>query len=320
MSRIIVFFSIVLLVFSGTARGMGVFWQAQDYLMEAILQVERMDLDEDGKDELIILGRNYEARETFIYALTWSGREWLVLWQSPNLFETASPIYMAVGDFRGSGPELLVMTNTKYRIYHWSSKGFEEVWSGANTFPVRLATGLARTEGVDYLIRTRLARTTELTVFDELVLLMWQEPEGFVELSRTGEISHIRALNAADIGGSGQTEVFTETGEAMARGEVQVWQITPQNKFKRLFAGTLSSSPVFAMAGGDFLAKSLLVIGDNAGRINLYGLTGNGLQSEGKQLRVGYGLVSAAVGTFTGNQSNEIAMVRYPAELMLISE
>ena len=77
--KIVSLFIVVFLLFSPPPSVSGSLWQEEGYLLEAILQVEAMDVDGDGRDELIVLGRNYEAREVFIYTLTWSGSEWLVL-------------------------------------------------------------------------------------------------------------------------------------------------------------------------------------------------------------------------------------------------
>ena len=59
--------------------------------------------------------------------------------------------------------------------------------------------------------------------------------------------------------------------------------------------------------GEGILGKSCSVVGDNTGRVNTTGLPGGQLSVTGDQLRVGYGLVWAAVGRFTGNPNNEIA-------------
>jgi len=318
--KIVSFFIVVFLLFSTPAFGKRILWQAEGYLLEAILQVEAMDVDGDGRDELIVLGRNYEAREVFIYTLTWSGSEWLVLWKSPNLYETASPVAIAVGNFRGQGVELVALTNTFYRLYQWSSQGFVEVWHGANPFPVRLAVGVSVSGPQDYLVRTKLARQTDWTVFDQLVLLVWQEGKGFVQVASSAEIGHVRGITAVDLEPDGAMEVVVEKGDVMASGEVQVWQIRDNARFQRTYATTLSSSPIFALGGGEFLGRPVLVVGDNTGRVNTYGFTGGQLSVTGDQLRVGYGLVWAAVGRFTGNPNNEIALVRYPAELMLITD
>jgi hypothetical protein len=75
------------------------------YLAEGLLQISSKDMNSDGNDEILLIGRDYVDPQAILYIVKAATKEPELLWKSPNIMENKSPVLLTVGKFvAGSQP------------------------------------------------------------------------------------------------------------------------------------------------------------------------------------------------------------------------
>src|SRR5690625_1466984 len=111
-------------------------YRQDEFLMQALLQTAAGDFFGDGRTGVAVSGRNYEAKEAFVHLVYWDGQRFHSVWRSDNVWEEASHVAIAAGDFRGTGRvQLAVMTVEKTRLFQWDDGTMALVYEGAGLEP-----------------------------------------------------------------------------------------------------------------------------------------------------------------------------------------
>lgn len=297
------------------------------FLMETLLHVVPVP-NGLGFDDLVVLGRNYETREVRIHRVRWRRDGFELLWTSPNLFEWASPVAMAVGDFRGRGErEVAVATRSSVRLFRGAADGMEEVWSGPNPLgAAEEAVALAFRPGEpDRLGLTRTRRGEGVEAVKEVGWLSWTN-RGWRRRAGTLTVPALRSLASARLEADGGTGLIVERGHGTGPGSVDVWRPGPGG-LRRVTSQTLRPAAVFALGAGPVAHDGLAVngtdgvaMGDNRGRVGLYRWKDDGtLEPLGEPIPVGWALTSVAVADVTGDGRGEVVVLGYPARLHLVA-
>jgi len=281
-----------------------------------------------GFDDLVVLGRNYETREARIHRLRWRGDGFELLWTSDNLFEWASPIAMAVGDFRGRGErEVAVATRSSLRLFRTEGDGMAEVWAGPNPLgAAEEAVALAFRSGEpDRLGLTRTRRGKDVEAVKEVEWLSWT-PRGWRRRAGTLAVSSLRSLASVRRGFDGGPVLIVERGHGTGPGSVDVWRPGPAG-LRRVTSQTLRPAAVFALGAGPVAydgsgphGPERVAMGDNHGRVGLYRWGDDGaLEPVGEPIPVGWAITAAAVADVTGDGRGEVVVLGYPARLHLVA-
>lgn len=291
-------------------------YRRESFLMQALLQAEAGDFLGDGRTGLAVSGRNYETNEAYVHVLYWDGTDFQVVWRSPNLWEPASHVAIAAGDFTGAGrTQLAVLTDQRLRLFQWDRGAMvqihEQPGMGA---PAEI--GVVRHPDHPYdLIAVSRRQGVDLDYVPRksIELIGWLGGR-FRPLWETETIGRVRALTGGDLTGNGYSEIIVEVGNNMTPGSVQIWAWR-DGAYRRLEDAPLRSAPAFglATAGGG----RLLVVADDRGRAAVYEMRDR-LTLLGESAPLGWAVASAAAGDFFGDGGVQAVVIGYPSRLHVV--
>jgi hypothetical protein len=285
------------------------------YLLEAILQVQALDLGADHRAELLVAGKNYTNRELFVYYLGFSraGKP-LVKWRSANLFEAGSILWMAVGNFSGAGQELLVVTKRNYYFYDFDQNGFKLI-TKSNSDGGSLAVAAADLDG-DAITELILVKVGGITgnAYNCAVEIRKKIDGKFTMVYQSGLFGNIRAITAGDADHDGQMELAVEEGLRLNTGKIHFYhfinnRLSEIEKFQPANGGA-----IYAMKVRDFPDGARFVIGSTKGKINILKWNNDSLRPSASELTVKSSLVDLEVADLTGDGQPELITVGYPAK------
>ncbi|MCL6614438.1 MAG: VCBS repeat-containing protein, partial [Firmicutes bacterium] len=199
-------------------------FRQEGFRFEAVLSAAAADLDGDGRDELILAGRNYLDREACAEILGWEAGSFALEWRSPNLLEPESSL-LALPVRLADGPALVVLTRSCYRIFRRLDEGYAQIAEGSMPFAAEEgASADLDGDGTDELILSATLRNTKSGREKNLRVLSFSEGV-FVPLVSSDPVGNVRGLAAGDLDLDGRAEVVAEIGVATKPGEFQVFRL-----------------------------------------------------------------------------------------------
>lgn len=313
-----------LAVFAGGPTAAALGWQrVSTYPGPApyVLHVAAGDLDGDGADELVLVGRDYERQEDRLHV--WGCRQPSPGSTSPCPLEprvlgptSKGPlghVALAVADLLGAGrAQVLVAMDSRVELWSLHPGGsLGLVWQGEYGTSVEQLAPL-RLPGIRGAVAMAAVRTRPR--WEKRLEVAGWTGSGFTKLWDGVPVGPMRSLAAADLVGDGQSELVMDVGSGNDAGQAQVWRWDGQ-AFVRAGAQRLRDAPVFALAAaavGGPGAAQLVLVADDRGRVSLYRWGSQGFVRVGDGETLGWSLVSAAVGDFDGDGTPEAVVVEYP--------
>lgn len=322
------YFRIILLLFFGlliqisaTFSSYKIVLDDSKFLMEGLFQILVTDLDENVQSEVVVAGKNYTGQELFIYWLTIDNNfKPVVKWQSENLFEDRSVLWVTTGKFQNDKQQLLGVTNTKFYVYQVENDGLQltEQFSH-NLKPLNITAGDIDGDGKDEVIVARIGQVTS-KIYNGYIEVWKLENGQWTEIAETGLLGNIRGISAGDINEDGQAEIFVEEGPQLDSGNIHVISYK-ENKFTEI---SLLKKPVkgavYSLKVRKFPEGMRLLTGSSSGRINVFNWNGLNLIKESTELSFSSGLVDLETADLNNNQQLEIYVLGYPQRLIILNQ
>lgn len=304
-------------------------WRGTIPEVDVALRVEPVPGGPGAADRVAVLGRSYETNEVRLYLLEWRGSRLETAWVSTNLFERASPVALAAGDFRGQGRgELAVVTRSTVRLFAGPADGddvppvLEEVWAGANPVDTVLEAVAARFRAGEphRLGLTRVRSVEEGLPHKEILWFRWWNGRW----RRSGlplAVGSLRAVVSGVFTGGEGDDLIVERGAGTDSGWVDLWEGNGL-RYKRRLSQTLRPAAIFALGAGtvDGSPEMWLAVGDNRGRVGLYAWEGEaGFSPWGEPVPVGWGLTDLTLADVTGDGTKEMVVLGYPNRVHVVA-
>lgn len=286
------------------------------FLMQALLQAEAGDFLGDGRTGLVVSGRNYEANEAFVHLLYWDGTQFATVWRSDNLWEPASHVAIAAGDFTGVGrTQLAVLTDEHLRLFQWDGAAMNEVHRQPSVgAPAEIGVVRHPDHPYDLIAVTRRHGVDlDYTPRKGIELIGWLGGR-FRPLWETETIGRVRALTGGDLTGNGFSEIIVDVGNGMGPGAVQVWT-WQDGAYRRMQDAPFRSVPAFGLTTAE--DGRLLIAADDRGRVAVYRIQSE-LQLLGESASLGWAVASAAAGDFFGDGGVQAVVLGYPNRLHVV--
>ena len=290
------------------------------FRFEAILSLAARDLDDDGRAELVLAGRNYLDKEACLEILRWENKNFTPIWRSPNLIESESTL-LGLTVTRPDGPAVVALTRTTYRIYRHRGGVYAEEARGVLGFTAdeEAASGDLDGDGCDELIVAETLRNTKAGREKALRTLTWREGR-FVAGPPSEAVGNIRALAAGDLDGDGHAEVVVDTGVTTGTGSFRVFRWT---------SGVLRQSasrvePMPSASYGLSIGRQFpepgqaLIAACQPGRVRSFRLFTGGLTPAETDLSFSGSPVSLTIGDLDGDRREEVILAGYPARLQVL--
>ncbi len=319
-----IFFVILLLIMQIAAYSpeYKVVFQEQEFMMESIHQVLATDLDGNGQSELIVTGKNYTTQEFFISQLVLSPDfKPVAQWQSPNLFENLSVLWVSAGKFNSGQPQLLAVTNKNLYFYQADKEGLTLAKQELHNFTKILcvAGGDVNGDGRDELILARIGKVAK-KFYDGLVQVWQLNDDMPVLLAESGLLGNIRSITAGDLDGDGKSEIIVDEGERFAPGNLHIFSLA-ESKLEELgCAKKAVGSAVYSMIVAGFPGEVRLVTASSGGKVNFFIWKNNALTPVGAALPFDGELVSVAALPFREEKLPELIVVGYPHIFSILTQ
>ncbi len=300
------------------ARELPEVYRQEGFLMQVLLAAAAGNVTGAGRTELVLSGRNYETQENYVFLLRWNGGGFAVIWKSPNLYEPASHLAVAVGDFTGLGrDQIAVLTRTRWRIYAWQDGRMqlihEEAGWGA---PEEVGVVRHPDHPLDLIAISRQHSVINDVPQKGVELVGWRSGR-FRLLWETPTIGRVRAITGGDLTGDGAWEVIVEAGVGNTPGTVEVWQ-WDEGGYVALNREELRPAAVFALATAPSGREHWLAVADDRGRAGLYRFR-NGFELVAESDRtLGWAIASVAAGDFFGDGGLQLVVIGYPSRLHVL--
>ena len=288
-----------------------------------VLQVAVADLDGDGGDEVIALGRNYELQEDRLYVLGCRRQgpdcQLTTLVEGPRLLGPLGNVALAAGRFTGQErAEILTASGSSLRLWVWTGRELRRIWEGSVGAPVEQAV-MVQLPGLTGAVAMALVYTQPVW-HKRLAVFRWGG-SSFEPLTRPVNAGPVRSMAALDLLGDGLSELVLEIGEGNGPGSFQLWR-WDGSVFARAGSAQLRHAAVFALGGGPVHPpegpREQLLVADNRGQVALYAWQDGSFTRIGEVQSLGWSLVSAVTGDLDGDGIAEAVVVEYPNLLHLL--
>lgn len=295
-------------------------WFRDDnFLMDGLMQVSAADLKGDGRDELLLIGRDYIDRQIQLHIFDQMTTPLEPCWTSENIMEDKSPIQLMTGRFTEDGRTVAItMTNQRLDIFGWDeTKGYHLLTSFEHSlFPAETAAVDWDGDGRDELLVVRVAKAGSKHYFKQPEIYRVEERE--LHLISVGPVlGNIRSVTAGDLDGDGRHEVIVEEGVGSRAGVFRVY--SPGDTFDewklRWGPETLIPAPIYGMTVAKVGEENYLFAASERGRLSFVRWENGKLVSD-NIMGFGAGLVSVAVGDF--GEGINLALIAYPQSLRLL--
>ncbi len=298
-------------------------FQDDRYLMEGLFQALEADLDQDGRPELILSGKNYIGRELFVYWLDGTADfKPVVRWQSPNLFEERSILWIACGKFSGEKNQLLALTETAGYLYEFGDGTLALARQFAHKLqPLTVAAGDIDGDGRSELVIGTIGKITS-KIYDGVVQV-WRLGESGPELAAQtqGTVGNIRGITAGDLDGDGLAEILVEEGLSTKSGRIHRFQFSENKLVERNALKNPSSGAIYGMKVKTTADGPRLFTASHNGKLNVFALDASGQWTvDGKERSFNCSFVDLDLADLNGDGSPELIFAGYPQRLWILSK
>lgn len=290
------------------------------YLAEGLLQISGVDMNSDGHDEILLIGRDYVEPQAVLYVLNATNKEPELVWKSPNIMESKSPVHLTTGKFKpGERPQAAVVTNHHVLLFAWdANEGYRQIASiSHNLSPWEVTAGDWNQDGLDELLVTRAEKSNAQGFIKRIEVYQIQDTDLKI-LSTSPNLGNIRSLTAGDLDGDHRDEIVVEIGKVNSPGSFSV--IGTGEEGWKLKAGPLKlvKSAVFGMNITSFKGVATLCTASDRGKANLFVWKNGGLEQI-DDLSFSAGLAAIAAGRFWPEREG-LAVLAYPQSFRLLIE
>ncbi|HHU52099.1 MAG TPA: hypothetical protein GXZ36_09805 [Firmicutes bacterium] len=298
----------------------------EDMGFDSIFRLVAADYCSSGRDQLVVLGRNYIENTALCRVYSWSGGAWEQIWESGNLIEEKSPIFLATGRPFASGEEtVMIITNHRLDIFTCSTEGFALTSQLDHTLlPQEITVADIDGDGIDELIvaRVGVVHKTYLDMTVEVYTLT-ESTAGAVSLHKLGGgplCGNIRAMTGGDLDGDGQVEVLIETGLGSKAGAFSLLKWTGRELVAESLTSPLNTA-AYALVNCRLPGanRGRVVTVDGWGRVHSFSYEDGQFILHNEKTSLNSALVDAAWGDFDGDGLSELAVAGYPAKLFLLT-
>jgi WD40 repeat protein len=298
-------------------------FEDEHYLLEGIFQVVETDLDHDRVSEFVICGKNYVGEEMFVYWLTRNGvadGPPVVKWQSQNLFEERSNLWVATGKFTADENQLVAVSDSQFYIYQSENETLNLILQENHKFePLNVSAGDIDGDGRDEMVVARIGKITS-KIYDGMVQV-WRFKEGKFELMvESGLLGNIRGLTTGDLDGDGKSEIVVEEGLKFGAGNIHVLSFGEDKLTEKYCLKKPVKGAIFSLKVKNFPEGIRLIAGSTTGKVNFFSWENNKLVLTGKELSVDCSLVDLAASDLNNDQTPELLLVGYQQHLMILSK
>ena len=298
----------------------------EDMGFDSIFRLAAADYCSSGRDQLVVLGRNYIENTALCRAYSWSGGAWERIWESGNLIEEKSPIFLEAGRPFASGEEtVIIMTNHRMDILTYSTEGFTLTSQLYHTLlPQEINVADVDGDGIDEILVARVGEVGEAYLDMAVeVYALTESAEGAVSLHKLGGgplCGNIRAMTGGDLDGDGQAEVLVETGLGGKAGAFSLLKWTGRELAAESFTSPLNTA-AYGLVSGRLrgVDGERVVTVDGWGRVHLFSYEDGQFIFHEEKTSLNSALVGAALGDFDGDGVSDLAVAGYPAKLFLLT-
>lgn len=299
------------------AGGYAVAWKT-DYVLDSLMSVDCTDLDGDGRDDLVVAGRNYMDRQFFVDILSIEANASKIRWRTPNLYEDYSSILAVAASFGGK-KGILAISRTKAHWIAFDAGEFREIWQIKHDLdPGEVALADFDGDGDDEMVASKVFKKG--TKYPSEALAMVEISASGVNVGgRSDDLGNIRSLAAGDVDQDGAIDLLCEVGVEGKPGEVGVFAYV-NGRFVRKSSCRLAISPIYGMAVRAFPGQTapVIVSATERGRLETFAWTGGQFVPWMPEVRFSTPLTDAAAGDLDGDGTFEIGAIGYPNMLALI--
>jgi hypothetical protein len=300
-------------------------FQNDNFLAEAIFQIIETDLDNDQIGELVITGKNYTSRELFIFWVgSGAGFSPEQRWQSSNLYEDLSLLWVASGRFTSTEKnQLLVLTNTQLSIYQVENGALILVMQIKHNLPIMRINAAVTGGDIDGDGRSELVFASIYDIGLKALngkLQAWRfGTDGLQLIAESGPLQNIRSITAGDLDGDGKAEIFADEGPVSKTGNLHMLALNSNRLTERFLLRNAAKGAIYAQQVKTFPEGVRLVTATDNGRVNSFSWTNNALIVADRELALSYGLVALAASDLNGDKIPEICLAAYPRRFIILA-
>lgn len=320
------FFSPLITVASSEIGQTKTMYFKESFIEDTIFKVSASDLMEEGWDQLVFLARNYLNNWARLYVYDWSKDGPIEIWQSPNLLEEKSPIFMATGKpLPNKKSSIIIATNRRLEVYTYEDGNFvlaSQIYHAL--YPQEITVSDINNDGIDEILLVRVGRTT--TSYNDHLIEAYQIVDGELVLLGTSPLlGNIRAITSGELGpGNEGCQVVVESGLGNNSGVLYLLRWEEDALRIKNATEKLLPSIVYGLDIGSVNGLPVLVTAEVWGRVNYFGFQadtagGGRFERLGDELSLKHAFLSAAIGGLKGLPETAVVLIGHPSVLLILT-
>jgi WD40 repeat protein len=291
------------------------------YLADGILQVLATDLNNDQHEEFILAGKNDIGREVFLYWLTVTpDNKPVVQWQSENLFEEHSTIWVTTGKFTTSQNQLLAISNSQYYLYQVENNHVNLIKQEKHNLQIlNVCSGDVDGDGQAEIIVAKIGKITA-KIYNGIVQV-WKFRDGKLILTAESDlIGNIRGITVGNLNQDGGAEIFVEEGPKFAPGNIHILKYSDQKLAEIYCLKKATKGPAYGMQVKAFPDGMRLVTATATGFIDFFRWDKNSLVPAEKEINLERDLMSIAAIDTDNDKQPELLVAGYPQDFLILAK
>lgn len=287
-------------------------WDKTDFLSQGLFQVITTDLDGDGNSEIFVSAKAYENRELKIYQLN---NDLETVWESDNLFEDRSILWLISGKFGTYGQCLIASTYTKFYIYKMNEGKMSLVDElNHNLQPQAYTAGDIDGDGNDELVVSRIGDITSTMYNCYLQVMQLNDYGNWEVLTQTGNLGNIRSITTGDLNEDGCSEILVEEALKVTNGDLHIFSYYDGKLQETYKATQMLRGAAYGMRvkRDDYGVR--LVTATSRGAVNFFRWQNNRFVAERDEIIVKGDLVDVELLDINYDGSPEVLLIVYPSK------